>query len=73
MGGEAVAVIFHSCLCRLLRAFKYIFKLQNGLLVGGQCLDRLMFCLKPFDFISHLIQVRFDCNFAEGWSNIKYI
>ena len=25
-------------------------KLQKSLLVGGQCLDRVMFCLKPFDF-----------------------
>ena len=25
-------------------------KLPKSLLVGGQCLDRVMFCLKPFDF-----------------------
>ena len=25
-------------------------KLPKSLLVGDQCLDRLMFCLKPFDF-----------------------
>ena len=25
-------------------------KLLKSLLVGGQCLDRVMFCLKPFDF-----------------------
>ena len=25
-------------------------KLPESLLVGGHCLDRLMFCLKPFDF-----------------------
>ena len=26
------------------------FKLPKRLLVGGQCLGRLMFCPKPFDF-----------------------
>ena len=26
-------------------------KLPKSLLVGCQCSDRLMFCLKPFDFI----------------------
>ena len=25
-------------------------ELPKSLLVGGQCLDRVMFCLKPFDF-----------------------
>ena len=25
-------------------------KLTKSLLVGGQCSDRVMFCLKPFDF-----------------------
>ena len=25
-------------------------KLPKSLLVGDQCLDRVMFCLKPFDF-----------------------
>ena len=25
-------------------------KLPKNLLVGSQCLDRVMFCLKPFDF-----------------------
>ena len=25
-------------------------KQPKSLLVGGQCLDRVMFCLKPFDF-----------------------
>ena len=25
-------------------------KLTKSLLVGGQCLDKVMFCLKPFDF-----------------------
>ena len=25
-------------------------KLPESLLVGGQCLDKVMFCLKPFDF-----------------------
>ena len=24
-------------------------KLPKSLLVGGQCLDRILFCLKPFD------------------------
>ena len=26
-------------------------KLPKSLLVGGQCLDRVTFCLKPFDFM----------------------
>ena len=34
----------------LVVSVKYRSKLPKSLLVGGQCLDRLMFCLKPFDF-----------------------
>ena len=36
-------MIFHFCLCDQS-------KLLKSLLVGGQCLDRVMFCPKPFDF-----------------------
>ena len=35
---------------RLVSSVKNQSKLPESLLVGGQCLDRVMFCLKPFDF-----------------------
>ena len=34
----------------LVSMVKNQFKLPKSLLVGGRCLDRVMFCLKPFDF-----------------------
>ena len=34
----------------LVSSVKDQFKQAKSLLVGGQCLDRVMFCLKPFDF-----------------------
>ena len=34
----------------LVSSVKNRSKLQKSLLVGGQCSDRVMFCLKPFDF-----------------------
>ena len=33
----------------LISSIKNQSKLPKSLLVGGQCLDRVMFCLKPFD------------------------
>ena len=35
---------------RLVLSVKNQSKLPKSLLVGDQCLDRVMFCLKPFDF-----------------------
>ena len=43
-------MIFHFCLFRLVSSVKNQSKLPKSLLVGGQCLERVMFCLKPFDF-----------------------
>ena len=34
----------------LVSGVKDQFKLPKSLLVGGQCLNRVMFCLKPIDF-----------------------
>ena len=34
----------------LVSSIKDQFKLPKSILVGGQCLDRVMFCLKPSDF-----------------------
>ena len=34
----------------LVSSVKNQSKLANSLLAGDQCLDRVMFCLKPFDF-----------------------
>ena len=34
----------------LVSSVKNQSKLPKSLLVGGQCSDRVMFCLKPFDF-----------------------
>ena len=34
----------------LVSSFKDQSKLPKSLLVGSQCLNRVMFCLKPFDF-----------------------
>ena len=34
----------------LVSSVKNESKLPKSLLVGGQCLDRAIFCLKPFDF-----------------------
>ena len=34
----------------LVSSIKDQSKLPESLLVGGQCLDRLIFCVKPFDF-----------------------
>ena len=33
-----------------ISSFKDQSELPKSLLVGGLCLDRVMFCLKPFDF-----------------------
>ena len=34
----------------LVSSVKYQSKVSKSLFVGGQCLDRVMLCLKPFDF-----------------------
>ena len=41
---------FSFLLMLLVSRVKSQSKLPKFLLVGGQCMDRLMFCLKPFDF-----------------------
>ena len=43
-------MIFQFLPMPLVSRVKNQSKLPKSLLLGGQCLDRLMFCLKPFDF-----------------------
>ena len=44
-------IIFHfACATSFERYVKNQSKLPKSLLVGGQCLDGVMLCLKPFDF-----------------------
>ena len=43
-------MIFHFLPMPLVSSVKNQCKLPKSLLVGDQCLDRVMFCLKPFDF-----------------------
>ena len=41
---------FSFLLMPLVLSIKALSKLRKCLLVGGQCLDRVMFCLQPVDF-----------------------
>ena len=43
-------MIFHFLPMPLVSSVKNQCNLPKSLLVGDQCLDRVMFCLKPFDF-----------------------
>ena len=42
--------VFSLSFVSLVSSVKNQLKLLKSLLVGGQCLERVMFCLKPLDF-----------------------
>ena len=48
--GYLTRVIFHFCLFLLVSRVKDQSELRKRLFVGGQCLNRVMFCLKQIDF-----------------------
>ena len=50
MGKRLCNSAFHFLPMPLVSNVKNQSKVPKSLLVSGQCLDRIMFCLKPFDF-----------------------
>ena len=46
-------------------------KLPNSLLVGGQCLEKVIFCRKPFDFDDFCLKLSKYLMFSKVWHEIK--
>ena len=79
MGKRLCNCDFSFLLIRLVSNVKNQSKLAKSLLVGGQCLDRVMFCISHcrvyFCFAKEHVQLRFAVQkspvFRELWSKLE--
>ena len=55
----------------LVSSVKDQFILPNSLFVGGQCLERVMFCLKPFHFDDFNLEMTKYVMFPNSYFRVK--